>query len=57
MEKQLMSMIVFNNLLLKSILICLVGEKNAKNVIKVCLKDAEKVMESEEVTYDEDSRN
>ena len=46
MEEQIMSMIVFNNLLLKSILISLNGEKSATKIIKICLKETEKGMES-----------
>jgi len=45
MEKELMYMIIFNNFLLKSIVVQQGGPEYAKKVAEVCIKETEKVME------------
>lgn len=45
MEKELMYMIIFNNFLLKSIVVQQYGPKYAKKIAEICTKETEKVME------------
>ncbi len=45
MEKEIMYMTILNNFLIKSILIQQSGRKNTKEIVKICIKETERVME------------